>query len=126
MSEIALGVALVVLAALTLLQLLAASGQPVGRSMWGGAHRVLPGRLRLGSAVSMLVYVGIAGLLLSRGRVLPGGESTTVVVLTWAAAVFFILSVPLNAISRSSVERWTMAPASALLAVSTVALALGA
>lgn len=74
----------------------------------------------------MLVYAAVAAVLLSRGRVLPGGDSTTVVVLTWAAAVFFILSVPLNAISRSPAERWTMTPASALLAVSTVALALGA
>ena len=124
MSEVALGIALVVLAGLALLQLLAASGLPVGRCMWGGAHRVLPHRLRLGSAVSTLVYAAIAAVLLSRGRVLPGGEGPVVVVLTWVAAVFFALSVPLNAVSRSSAERWTMAPASAVLAVSTVLLAL--
>lgn len=124
MSEIALGTALLVLAGLAVLQLLAVAGLPVGRVMWGGAHRVLPRRLRLGSAVSTLVYAAIAVVLLSRGRVLPGGESTVVVVLTWAAAVFFTLSVPLNAVSRSAAERWTMAAASAVLAVAAVILAL--
>ncbi|OUZ09701.1 hypothetical protein BHE97_09550 [Aeromicrobium sp. PE09-221] len=125
MTEIALGVALAVLAALAVLQLLAASGLPVGRVMWSGAHRVLPRRLRLASATSVLVYAVIAVVLLSRGRALPGGDSTAVVVLTWAAAAFFALSVPLNAFSRSPAERWAMTPTSALLAASAVALALG-
>ncbi|MBM9464992.1 hypothetical protein JL108_16185 [Aeromicrobium sp. YIM 150415] len=126
MTIAAIGVALVMLAALALLQLLAAVGRPVGRFLWSGEHRVLPRRLRLASAVSVLVYVAIAAVLLSRGRALPGGESAAVVILTWVVVVFFALSVPLNAISRSPAERWTMAPVSALLAASAVILGLDA
>ncbi|TSD53041.1 hypothetical protein [Aeromicrobium piscarium] len=124
MTIAATGVALVMLAALALLQVLAAAGRPVGRFLWSGEYRILPRRLRLASAASVLVYVAIAVVLLSRGRALPGGESAAVVILTWVVVVFFVLSVPLNAISRSPAERWTMAPASALLAASAIILGL--
>lgn len=47
----------VVLALLALFQIALALGAPLGRFAWGGQHRVLPPRLRVGSAVSVLVYV---------------------------------------------------------------------
>jgi len=80
MTAIALVVALTLLTALAVLQILAASGLPLGRFVWGGQHRVLPRGLRVGSAVSVLVYAGLAALLLSRAGVLPAGDSTAVVV----------------------------------------------
>ena len=125
MTAIALVVALTLLTALAVLQILAASGLPLGRFVWGGQHRVLPRGLRVGSAVSVLVYAGLAALLLSRAGVLPAGDSTAVIVLTWVASTFFAASVALNAISRSPAERWTMAPTSLLLAAATLVIALG-
>ena len=41
-----------VLLALAVLQGLVASGKPYGRLEWGGAHEVLPPKLRIGSLVS--------------------------------------------------------------------------
>lgn len=125
MIAIALIAALVVLAAAAALQVLVAAGLPFGRFVWGGAHRVLPRRLRIGSAVSVLVYAGFAWLLLSRAGVLPGGESGAVVVLTWVLFGYFAFGVLLNAISRSPAERWTMTPSCAVLAVATLIIALG-
>lgn len=125
MTTIALPVALALLAALAILQALVALGLPYGRFVWGGEHRVLPRRLRLGSAVSVLVYAGIAVVLLARGGVLPGETSTLVIVLTWVAFAMFALSVPLNALSRSLAERWTMTPTSIALAAATLIIALG-
>ena len=125
MTAIALVVALALLAALAVLQILAASGLPLGRFVWGGQHRVLPSGLRVGSAVSVLVYTGLAALLLSRAGVLPAGDSTAVIVLTWVAFTFFAASVALNALSRSPAERWTMTPTSLLLAAATLVIALG-
>ena len=61
MTAIALVVALTLLAALAVLQILAVSGLPYGRFVWGGQHRVLPRGLRVGSAVSVLVYAGVGG-----------------------------------------------------------------
>ena len=125
MTAIALVVALALLAALAVLQLLVASGLPYGRFVWGGTHRVLPHGLRVASAASVLVYAGLAALLLSRAGVLPAGDSAAVIVLTWVMFAFFAASVALNAISRSPAERWTMAPTSLLLAAATLAIALG-
>ena len=125
MTAIALVVALALLAALAVLQLLVASGLPYGRFVWGGTHRVLPHGLRVGSAASVLVYAGLAALLLSRAGVLPAGGSTAVIVLTWVVFAFFAASVALNALSRSPAERWTMAPTSLLLAAATLVIALG-
>ena len=82
MTAIALVVALALLAALAIMQILAASGLPYGRFVWGGQHRVLPRGLRVASAASVLVYAGLAALLLSRAGVLPAGDSTAVIVLT--------------------------------------------
>jgi len=87
--------------------------------------RVLPRGLRVASVASVLVYAGLAALLLSRAGVLPAGDSTAVFVLTWVVFAFFAASVALNAISRSPAERWTMAPTSLLLAAATLAIALG-
>lgn len=125
MTAIALVIALALLAALAVLQLLVASGLPYGRFVWGGTHRVLPHGLRVASAASVLVYAGLAALLLSRAGVLPAGDSTAVIVLTWVVFAFFAASVALNAISRSPAERWTMAPTSLLLAAATLVIALG-
>lgn len=125
MTAIALVVALALLAALAVLQLLVASGLPYGRFVWGGQHRVLPRGLRVGSAVSVLVYAGSAALLLSRAGILPVGDSAAVIVLTWVMFAFFAASVALNAISRSPAERWTMTPTSLLLAAATLVIALG-
>ena len=125
MTAIALVVALALLAALAVLQLLVASSLPYGRFVWGGTHRVLPHGLRVGSAASVLVYAGLAALLLSRAGVLPAGDSAAVIVLTWVAFAFFTASAALNAISRSPAERWTMTPTSLLLAAATLVIALG-
>ena len=124
MTGIALVVALTLLAALAVMQILAASGLPLGRFGWGGRHRVLPRGLRIASAASVLVYAGLAALLLSRAGALPAGDSTAVITLTWVVFVFFTASVGLNAISRSPAERWTMAPTSLLLAAATLVIAL--
>ena len=124
MTAIALVVALALLAALAVMQILAASGLPLGRFAWGGTHHVLPRGLRVASAASVLVYAGLAALLLSRAGVLPAGDSAAVIVLTWVAFAFFAASVALNAISRSPVERWTMTATSLLLAAATLVIAL--
>lgn len=125
MVIVSLVVALALLALLAALQAVVAAGLPLGHFVWGGAHRVLPRRLRVGSAVSVLVYFGFAALLLSRAGVMPAGGTTTVVVLTWVLFAYFTLGVLLNGISRSRAERFTMTPMCAVLAVATLIIALG-
>lgn len=125
MTILALVVALTLLAALSVLQILVAVGMPFGRLVWGGKHRVLPRRLRIGSLIAVLVYLTFAALLLSRAAILPGGSGVAVVVLTWVLFAYLALSVLANAVSRSRAEKWTMVPTSALLAAATFIIALG-
>ena len=88
MTAIALVVALALLAVLAVMQILAASGLPLGHFGWGGQHRVLPRGSASPSVASVLVYAGLAALLLSRAAS-PAGDSTAVIVLTWVVFAFF-------------------------------------
>ena len=118
-------VACAVLGALSVVQICVAAGAPWGRVVWGGQHRVLPARLRVGSAVSVLLYVGFAAVLLSRAGLLPGGDTVAVRVLTWVVFAYFVVGIGMNAISRSRVERLTMTPVCVVLAAATLIIALG-
>lgn len=124
MTTLALIVMLVLLAVGVVFQTALACGAPWGRLAWGGAHRVLPRRLRIGSLTSVVLYVAFAVLLLSRTGVLPGGDSAPVIVLTWVLFGYSVVGVVLNGISRSRAERWTMTPVCAMLAGMTLIIAL--
>ena len=115
----------VLLGALAVLQVLLAAGAPWGRLAWGGQHVVLPRRLRIGSATSVVLYVAIALVLLQRAdavSVLPHG---LVGVLIWVLTGYFALGVVMNAVSRSRPERLVMTPVALALAGSCLLLALG-
>ncbi|MFE6964226.1 hypothetical protein ACFVAJ_03875 [Agromyces sp. NPDC057679] len=115
----------VVLGVLAVFQLALVFGAPIGRFAWGGQHEVLPARLRIGSAVSIVIYAVIAVLALDRAGlvdVVPDAVST---VGMWVVFGYFVLGIALNAISRSRAERLTMAPTSAVLAVLSLLVALG-
>ncbi len=113
------GVAL--LAALAVFQVALVCGAPLGRFAWGGQHVVLPPRLRVGSAVAVVLYLLFALLLLQGAgavSVLPEGVAD---VGLWVLTGYLALGVVLNAISRSRPERLVMTPvALALLAVCLV------
>jgi hypothetical protein len=115
---------LAVLAALAVFQLVLIAGAPLGRFAWGGQHVVLPARLRVGSAVSIVVYGVVALFLLQAGgahSVLPRG---LVEVGMWVLTGYFALGVALNAASRSRPERLVMTPVALALAVVCLVLAL--
>ena len=114
----------VILAALAVFQLALALGAPLGRFAWGGAHRVLPARLRIGSLVSIVIYAVIAVLALDRAGlidVVPDGVS---IVGMWIVFGYFVLGIVMNALSRSKPERYTMTPVVTVLAVLSLLVAL--
>lgn len=114
-----------VIAALVVFQLCLAAGAPLGRFAWGGQHPgVLPKRLRIASAASIVVYallvvpafdlVGIVDLL-------PDGVAQ---VAAWGVFAYLALGVVMNAASRSRAERFTMTPVALVLAVLALVIAL--
>ena len=113
----------VVLGALAVFQLLLAFGLPLGRFAWGGQHEVLPTRLRVGSVVSVGVYVLIGWVLLARAGQVGGGHGF-VGVAAWVVAGFFLLGAAGNLASRSRPERVVMTPVTVLLVALTVVVAV--
>ena len=117
----AVGVAL--LAALAVFQLALIAGAPLGRFAWGGQHTVLPRGLRIGSAISVVVYGVIALLMLQAAdarAVLPAGPAG---VAMWVLTGYLALGILLNAVSRSRPERLVMTPVALALAAVCLVLA---
>ncbi len=84
---------------------------------WGGAYTELPPRLRIGSAVSTLVFIIAAALVLARADYWELSVSFEVVKWgTWVFAVVFLLSSFANFASSSKWERYLNGPSSLALA----------
>lgn len=126
MLTIAAVVACVLLGALTAFQLALIAGAPIGHLAWGGQHRVLPARLRIGSVVSIVLYALFALVILDRAGIVSVIPWDGVVqVAAWVLFAYFALGIVVNLASRSVPERAVMVPASALLAIATFFVALG-
>jgi len=115
----------VILGALAVFQLALILGAPIGRFAWGGQHRVLPAKLRIGSAVAIVIYAVIGVLALDRASVIDVVPDIVSTVGMWVAFGYFVLGIPLNAISRSRPERFTMTPVVVVLAALSLLVALG-
>lgn len=113
--------ACVMLAGLAVFQGLLAAGRPLGRFAWGGQHRVLPTGLRIGSAISIAIYLVIALVVLAAARPPTG----TADVAIWVLTGYFALGVVMNAASRSRSERLVMTPLVLVLGLCCLVVALG-
>lgn len=120
MNIIQLGalIALITLALLPLFQIALIAGAPIGKFAWGGKHEVLPIKLRISSAISILLYVIFALLVASKSTLLSLIPASALLDIgIWVITGYFILGVGLNAISRSKSERFTMTPVALILAI---------
>ena len=109
---------------LTVFQFALIFGAPLGRFAWGGTHRILPTRLRIGSAVSIVIYAVIALLALDCAGVIDLVPDAVSTVAMWVVFAYFVLGIAMNGTSRSKPERYTMAPLSALLAALSLLVVL--
>ncbi|WP_281886736.1 hypothetical protein [Agromyces rhizosphaerae] len=114
-----------VLVLLAVFQLALVLGAPLGRFAWGGQHRLLPPRLRVGSAVSIVVYAFIAAIAWDRVGLIDifGGAFSEVAM--WVVVGYFALGILMNAVSRSVPERAVMVPVSIVLTGLSLLIALG-
>ncbi len=113
-----------VLGALVVFQGMLVAGAPLGHFAWGGQHRVLPTRLRVGSLISIALYLLFMLVLSDRSGFwpwLPEGFSGAA---TWLLVAYLGLGILMNSISRSSPERYTMTPVAALLFGCSLIIAL--
>lgn len=115
----------VVLALLAAFQLALVFGAPLGRFAWGGQHRVLPKRLRIGSAVSIIIYALIVVISWDRVGAVDVFPPPFAEIAMWVIFAYFVLGILMNAISRSKPERYTMVPVTLVLAVLSCLIAMG-
>jgi hypothetical protein len=106
-------------------QLLLAAGAPLGDAAWGGTRSgQLPTELRVGSALSLLVYGAAAALLLRcAGFPVPGVSFKVARAGTWVLAGLMILGTVANLASSSPWERLLFAPLTGLVAAACVVVA---
>ena len=123
---IAAYIALAVLTLLAVFQIALIFGAPIGRLAWGGQHRVLPLKLRLGSLLSLALYDTFGLFLMSKAGIweLIQNEQMLHIGL-WVFTVYFALGVIMNGISRSKPERYAMTPVAAVLFVCFLIVTLG-
>ncbi|HEY8295132.1 MAG TPA: hypothetical protein VIG41_07315 [Micrococcaceae bacterium] len=92
---------------------------------WGGQHRVLPAKLRIGSAASIATYALFAYAALAKAGMVPPLVSETFTSISmWVLTAYFTLGIILNAISRSKPERLVMTPTVLVLASLYLVLSL--
>ncbi len=115
----------IVLALLAVFQLALALGAPMGRFAWGGQHRVLPRRLRIGSAVSIALYALFAIVAWDRVGAIDLAPDVFSQVAMWVIFAYSVVGIVMNAISRSRAERFTMVPVTIVLAVLSFVIASG-
>ena len=116
---------IIILAALSVFQLLLIVGRPLGDYAWGGQHKVLSKRLRIASVFSVVLYVVFSIFLASKAglvNVIPDGSF--LVVVMWVLTGYFVLGIIVNTISRNKKERMIMTPVAFLLAVIFLIVAL--
>lgn len=124
MGMIAAVLVLALLAGLALFQALLAWGMPLGHFAWGGRHRVLPQRLRIGSVFSIALYALFAAIVLDRVGLISIFPDAIRQWGVWVLAGYALLGVGMNLISRSRPERYTMTPLAAALCVLFVLVAM--
>lgn len=115
----------IILAALTLFQLALIGGAPLGRYAWGGTHRVLPLKLRIGSLVSIILYGIFAIVILNKASISSVISNNAIVSASiWVLTTYFFIGVVMNGISRSKSERAVMTPIALALAVLCLLIAI--
>ena len=122
--EVAAIVACVVLLGLGVFQLFLALGYPIGKFAWGGNHNVLPRKLRIGSVISIFLYIVFAIFILSESGIVDIVTNMNVTsIAIWVLAAYFTLGALMNGISRSKSERAVMTPTALVLAICCILIA---
>ena len=121
---VAVIVLLAILVLLAAFQIALAAGVPWGHFAWGGQHRVLPRRLRIGSLFSVAIYALIALLVLDRVGQIDVLPDLFARIAMWVVFAYFVIGIVMNALSKSRPERSVMVPVTIVLAAAALVIAV--
>jgi hypothetical protein len=106
-------------------QIALALGAPWGAYAMGGAYPGrFPGRLRVAALIQSIVIAALAVIVLSDADLVVQGLTDGLPWLTWIAVGFSAVTVVLNSITRSAVERRTWLPVGLVLLMTSAVAAL--
>lgn len=112
-----------ILVGLSVFQVLLIFGAPLGKFAWGGQNEVLPTCYRIGSVVSIAIYVFTGWILMSKAEIGRLKSNRFINVASWVLAGYFCLGILMNLASRSNSERLVMVPVVTMLALASLYLA---
>jgi hypothetical protein len=126
LTKMAAFCAVVGFAGLAVFQLLLAAGAPLAEAAWGGATEgELPPGLRVGSAISIVVYAVAAAMILRRaGFRVTWPSPTTARTGTWLLVALMTVGTLANLLSQSPWERFLLGPVTLVLAGLCLVVAL--
>lgn len=126
MTELYAVTATILLIGLSFFQLILALGAPLGNYAWGGAHTKLPTKLRVASLFSIVIYGSFAVLLLAKAGLIETPLDTQLIeTAIWAVTVYLSIGIPMNLLSRSKKERYTMTPLVSILVLLFLLVSFG-
>lgn len=124
MTEIATFLFCLVLVGLAIFQGALIIGAPIGKYAWGGAHTVLPTSLKIGSVISIILYLIFIVIVLDKVEFLTIFKDPVIADAgTWILAAYFYVGVLMNGVSRSRSERNLMTPIALILAIACTIIA---
>jgi hypothetical protein len=107
-----------ILVCLGIFQIALIAGAPLGHFAWGGQNEVLPAAYRIGSVMSLAIYVLFGIIALQKVNVLHIIKSARFSNIgIWIIFGYSALGVLMNAASRSSGERAVMTPLVLVMAI---------
>lgn len=113
-------------AAVVIFQLLLAAGVPWGAAAYGGQPANLPGALRITSGIAA-VFWALVGLLVLRtvGIIGRGTPPRWVRVASWIVVGMLAVSVALNAMTPSAIERAIWFPTTVVMLAGMLVIVIG-
>ncbi|GMA46961.1 hypothetical protein [Tetragenococcus muriaticus] len=99
---------------LAIFQELLTLGFPLGEFTLGGYYKVLPKKLRTISAISSLILLFMAIVVLKHAKIFNGLDFLPTSILMWIITIALSLMTLANAISQSKKEKYTMTPLSGI------------
>ena len=123
MMELAAYIACTIFATFAVFQFLLILGAPLGRYTQGGYHIVLPTNRRIICAISIVLYLVFALIILDQARLVDIFDPISNIGI-WILTLFFFINTLVNGISRSKQERAVMTPIALVLALLCLFLAI--